>query len=161
MNRKDEKSFKILLRKTGLKSPSPDFTEKTMQKIDAEAAQSVAFEPQLTTLLRRHALKTPPADFTQQIMSRALPPKTTYAPLISPMVWYLVAAAIGLLIGAGWLFPGQTIPTGSPLIGVYKSLGGLSHLVRAVPSSYVLGLSAISALLVVDYLLRYKLLKAR
>jgi hypothetical protein len=130
-----------------------------MQEIDAEAAQSIAFEPHLKDLLQRHILALPPDDFTRQVMGQTVPFKTKYEPVIPAKIWWALAAAIVLLIGFGPLFPKRPQSATYTLEGVYQSLPDLSSLVSAIPTTYVLGLGAICTLLLIDYFLRYKMVK--
>ncbi len=159
MKSEDEESLKRLLLQAGLKPPTPAFTEKVMQQIEAEAAQSRAFEPQLKGLLQRHMLAVPAEDFTQQVMSQTVPSKTKYEPLIPVKIWWALAAAMVLLIGIGQLFPKEPQSDLYLLEGIYQSLPELSSLISGIPTVYVLGLGVVCVLLTADYFLRYKLLK--
>lgn len=162
MENKDDESLKKLLRKVDLDTPSLRFTGNIMQQIEAEAAQSMAFEPKLQTLLQRHALENPSADFTKSIMTKTAAPKTVYAPIIPQKVWYGVAALFTFLFGwviYFWKTPNPTVTQSPQSQTTALSLTELSHVLTSIPSTYALGLFAICTLLMIDYFLRYKTLR--
>ncbi|WP_428664018.1 hypothetical protein [Runella sp.] len=162
MENTGEESFKKLIRKAELDTPSLRFTEKIMQQIEAEAAQSMAFEPKLQTLLQRHALETPSIDFTKTIMAKTAASKTVYAPIIPQKAWYYAAAIVTSLIGLiayFWKTPNPTIAQSPQSPTPVQNLTELSRALTSIPSTYALGLFAICTLLLLDYFLRYKTLK--
>lgn len=162
MENTNDKSLKKLLRKVTLDAPSLHFTDNIIHQIEAEAAQSMAFEPKLQTLLQRHALETPSADFTKAIMAKTAAPKTVYAPIIPQKAWYGVAALFTFLFGwviYFWKTPNPTVTQSPQSQTTVLSLTELSHVLTSIPSTYALGLFAICTLLLLDYFLRYKTLK--
>ncbi|MFN8347836.1 MAG: hypothetical protein U0X91_22725 [Spirosomataceae bacterium] len=162
MENTNKESFKKLIRKAELDAPSIRFTEQIMQQIEAEAAQSEAFEPTLQALLQRHALEAPSIDFTKAIMVKTAAPKTVYAPIIPQKVWYGIAALFTFLFGwviYFWKTPNPTVTQLPQSQTTVLSLTELSHALTSIPSTYALGLFAICILLMLDYLLRYKTLR--
>lgn len=161
MSNQDE-SFRKLIRKAELDAPSADFTKNIMQQIDAEAAQSMAFEPKLQALLQRHALETPSVDFTKAIMAKTAASKTVYAPIIPQKAWYYVAATAAFLIGFVayfWKSPHQTVILSPQSPTMVQDFANFSRALTSIPATYALGLFAISTLLLLDYFLRYRTLK--
>lgn len=162
MNNQNEESLKKLLRKAELDAPPLHFTDNIMQQIEAEAAESMAFEPKLQVLLQRHALETPSVDFTKAIMTKTAVPKTVYAPIIPQNAWYYVAAVAAFLIRLVvyfWKTPASTIPPSTQSPTMVQNFTALSRTLTSIPSTYALGLFAICALLLLDYFLRYKTLR--
>lgn len=162
MENTNEESFKKLIRKAELDAPSIRFTEQIMQQIEAEAAQSEAFEPKLQALLQRHALEAPSIDFTKVIMVKTAAPKTVYAPIIPQSAWYYVAAAAAFLIGLVayfWKTPASTIAPSTPSPTMIRDFTEFSDALTSIPTTYALGLFAICTLLLLDHFLKYRTLK--
>jgi hypothetical protein len=162
MENTGEESFKKLIRKAELDTPSLRFTDTIMQQIEAEAVQSMAFEPKLQTLLQRHALEAPSIDFTKTIMAKTVAPKAVYAPIIPQKAWYCVAAAAAFLIGLMayfWKIPNPSVAQTPQSPTMIQNLTEFSRALTSIPTTYALGLFAICTLLMFDYFLRYKTLK--
>ncbi len=158
MENSDDESLKKWLRKAALDAPSLRFTDNIMQKIEAEAAQSAAFEPKIQALLQRHGLETPSVDFTKAVMAKTTP-KTVYAPIIPQKIWYYVAAAATFLIGFVayfWKTPAPKMAQTPQSETMAMNLPELSRAVTSIPATYALGLFAVCVLLLIDHFLRYK-----
>ncbi|WP_028666762.1 hypothetical protein [Runella zeae] len=150
----EEESLKNWLKTAGLETPSERFTEKVMQKIEAEAAQSVLIESNLKALLQAHTLAHPSHDFTKKVMGKAVAPKV-YAPIIPSKAWYAVAAVLVLFMVASiytWKPSHSVAPQYSPSLPHFT-------LLSSIPFTYAAGLLVIGILFAIAHLLQYKTLK--
>lgn len=157
MDSETEKSLEALLRKASLKTAPLDLTDKIMHRIDAEAAETTALEPELRKLIQLHTVKTPPTRLGRRIESELFPASQNYAPIISRRTWYTVMICVMILLTGGCLiFPSETgsraYDASSWLSLFYK----LPSLTSSIPEEYLAGLFILFMLLAIDFLLRYK-----
>ena len=152
--------LKLLIQKVELDKPSRDFTASVMKEI---AVQHEAFlNPELQSLLKRSGIEKPRPGFTQDIMSRveAADFNVMHKPIISKKVWLIAFAATAgfVVLCLSFSEPESVSPNGLTLyfINLGNTLNTILTNVKSVSSLYLITFISLSALLVMDYLLRIR-----
>lgn len=153
-----EDNFKRLIQKVGPDKPGADFTDAIMKQVQDVSELDLAREAALIQLLQSHPLaEKPSADFSRRVMNQVVvsQPKPL-VPIIRLSVWYMLAAALLLIVLFGVLLlpSGPAHPASSELD---RFLYGIEGTLNALPISYPLTIFAVSVLMIVDYFLRRNL----
>jgi hypothetical protein len=150
--------LKSLIQKLELDKPSLNLTEFVMEEIEA---QEPVINPALKSLLKRSGIENVPIDFTPSIMTlvEVHDFQPTYKPVISKKVWLIiisVAAFFVLHLGSSE----QTLKSPSGLTTYFIRIGNKLNTiltnVNSVPSLYLVTFISLSALFVMDYLLKIR-----
>jgi hypothetical protein len=154
-NRKAD-ALKSLIQKTELDTPSLNFTNLVMEEVEA---QEPVINPMLKALLKRNGIEDPSIDFTHGIIAQieAHNLRTAYKPIISQKVWRIIISMVVFLVFYLVFSEQASKPTDglTPyLISIGNTLNTILTNVNSVPSLYLITFISISALLVMDYLLR-------
>jgi hypothetical protein len=154
-NRKTD-ALKRLIRKTELDKPSLNFTNLVMEEVEA---QEPIINPMLKALLKRNGIEDPSIDFTHSIIAQieAHDLRTAYKPIISQKVWLIIISIVVFLVFYLGFSEQASKPTDglTPyFIGIGNTLNTILTSVNSVPSLYLITFISMSALLVMDYLLR-------
>jgi hypothetical protein len=159
MSRKKRDKLKSLIQKVELDEPSHDFTGLVMEEVKAQ--KEAVINPALKSLLKRNGIEIPSIDFTQSIMTlvEAHDFQPTDKPIISKKVWLIIIYVVvffALHLGSSE----QTLKSPYGLTTYFIRIGNKLNTVltnvNSVPSLYLITFISLSALLVMDYLLRIR-----
>lgn len=156
MNDKNKKSetIRLQIQKVKADNPSPDFTAVIMKTI-TESENEVAGHSLLKSLLRTHGMEKSPDGFVRSVMAKvkAHEFKPAFKPVISRRTWIMVGLAATFLTILQ-VFSNQTATSHLGLTSYAVYFGNkLTSIFASVPSLYLITFFAISALVLVDYLL--------
>ncbi len=88
---KEKHITKKLLQSIDLDSPSIDFTDKVMAKVNTNPDEVILKDIILTSLLKKNSLEVPRPDFSIEIMAKvSTNPITDYKPIISKKNWNII-----------------------------------------------------------------------
>ncbi len=150
--------LKLYIQKVELDKPSRDFTATVMEEIAVQ--HEALFNPELQSLLKRNGIEKPRPGFTQGVMARveAADFNIIHRPIISKKVWLIAFATTVafVVLCLGFSQSESASPNGlTPyFINFGKALNTILTHVKSVPSLYQITFISLSALLVMDYLLR-------
>jgi hypothetical protein len=158
VNKKND-VLKSLIQKVELDKPTPNFTALVMEEVAAQ--NEIVINPALKSLLKRNGIEKPSVGFTHSIMSQVegCDFKPAYKPIISKKAWrIIIAAAVFFFLCLGYSEHASTSPGGlTPyFINIGNTLNTIFTKVNSVPSLYLITFISLSALLVLDYLLRIR-----
>lgn len=149
----NEESFRKLLREAIPEQPSLDFTGLVMRQVQEEVA--------LRRLLQEHMLESPSSAFSQIILTQLQPerPAVQYKPVISRKGWYGIAAMLAAIITACGFVPASGSTSAlTPYLNMIPHGQALTEQLKSIPQLYPLTLIGLTGLMVMDYLLRNRLL---
>ncbi len=142
--------------------PAPDFAQLVMNEIFADARGQAATSPELKRLIQKAPIETPSAAFTYNAMKKIKLVGSTARnePIISRKAWFIAASMVilSVLLVILTKAPENTSPIPPVLNNV---LYHLYKFIEEVPSVCVLTLVCASTLLLVDYLLSERFVRAR
>lgn len=156
MARKKRDELKDLIQKVELDKPSLNFTDLVMEEVEV---QEPIINPALKVLLKRNGIETLSIDFTHSIITQVEVHDfhTTYKPIITKKAWLVIISVVVFFV----LYLGsseQTLKSPDGLAKYFTSIGNKLNTilinVNSVPSLYLITFISVSALLVMDYLLR-------
>jgi len=89
---KEKYNTKKLIQKIDLDSPSSNFTEKVMAKVNIIPNDAMLKDEVLTSLLKNNSLESPKADFSSNIMEKLNVHNNVvdYKPIISKKSWNVI-----------------------------------------------------------------------
>ena len=150
-----EDKLKKLIQSIELDQPKADFTGIIMQQIEAQ--ESLIIYPALDALLEKHLVESPSIDITQKVMMgiEYLDKKVVYEPIINRKVWYALGIAATLIITLVGLGGKSSPPSGKslPIANTINQITGqIIAQVKGLPSLALACLFAISALVVLEYI---------
>ena len=160
MSKKEEHKIKKLIQSIELDTPSKNFTEKVMSKINYATSDEAVKDPVLTSLLKKNVLEVPSVDFAARVMSQIQSDGITeYKPIISKKIWgvlsFLFASSVVFV-----LFTGSTssnslyVSKYSAVLGkIVKSIGNAIAESAQIPSILMVSTFCLSTLLLLDYFL--------
>ena len=160
MSKKEEHKIKKLIQSIELDTPSKNFTEKVMSKINYATSDEPVKDPVLTSLLKKNVLEVPSVDFAARVMSQIQSDGITeYKPIISKKIWgvlsFLFASSVVFV-----LFTGSTssnslyVSKYSAVLGkIVKSIGNAIAESAQIPSILMVSTFCLSTLLLLDYFL--------
>ncbi len=70
MSKKEEHNIKKLIQSIELDSPSENFAEKVMSKINYATNDEVLNDPSLTSLLKKNGQEVPSVNFVDEVMAQ-------------------------------------------------------------------------------------------
>ncbi len=153
-----ENRLKVLIQKSGINKPSPDFTATVMQEVMAK--EEAAINPALKSLLKQNADLTISPEFTDQVMMKIEAHELKSAqPIISKSAWYIAAAAMMILVLYIGLSEQSTKDSGNltPYLNIMgQSVTSLFSAVSSISPLYGIVLISIGGLILLDYLLKVK-----
>lgn len=161
MEKDEEYNFRKLIQKAGKEKAPSDFTSNVFRFVKIAAQQQEETESRLAQLLRQNMVETPSASFDTNVFAKLEPyPSKTEPPIISRKVWYLIAACFaGLII---WSLFGQNADATQQnpgfVSGIDEFLLGAIPKISLIPIQYQLTFVAVAGLLLLDNLIRQKLL---
>jgi hypothetical protein len=159
MARNKRNELKSLIQKVELDKPSHDFTGLIMEEVKAQ--KEAVINPALKSLLKRNGIEMPSIDFTQNIMTlvEVHDFQPTYKPIISKKVWFIIISVVAFFV-LHLSSSEQTLKSPYGLttyfIRIGNKLNAILTNVNSVPSLYLITFISLSALLVMDYLLRIR-----
>ncbi|MCE6992436.1 hypothetical protein [Dyadobacter sp. CY323] len=150
-----------LLRAAGEERAPFHFSEHVLKGIQTELQIQAATEWSLKLVLMQNAIEQPSADFGVNLIHELTKASSVhYKPIISVKTWFGIAAAVTLLLLAGYLFPSST-PAAMPQFLAF--LGKRTPSILAIPDIQtgtlhigILTLIGLSALILADYFFRNK-----
>ena len=160
MSKKEEHKIKKLIQSIELDTPSKNFTEKVMSKINYATSDEAVKDPVLTSLLKKNVLEVPSVDFAARVMSQIQSDGITeYKPIISKKIWsVLLLLFVGSVVFV--LFTGSTssnslyVSKYSAVLGkIVKSIGNAIAESAQIPSILMVSTFCLSTLLLLDYFL--------
>lgn len=100
MAKKKDDIIKKLIQNLDPESPSTNFTDKVMGKVNTAIENEVLLDKAMKSVLQRNALEKPSIDFTKNVMAQLEPSTSTepYKPVISKKAWFFIAAATVFLL---------------------------------------------------------------
>ncbi len=160
MSKKEEHNIKKLIQSIELDSPSENFTEKVMSKINYATDDVVLNDPSLTSLLKKNGQEAPSVNFVAEVMAQIQQEGIIeYKPIISKKIW----TVLSLLLVSSVIFVlfTESAPSSNSYASKYSdvlekiitSFG--SSIVESIqiPSILVVSTFCLSLLLLLDYFL--------
>lgn len=158
MASKKSDRLKSLIQKVELDEPTTNFTALVMEEVEAQ--NEVVVNPSLKLLLKRSGIEKPAANFTDSIMTRveAQDYNTAYKPIISNRVWrIIIVAAVLFLLWLGFTRQASSSDGLTPyFINIGNVLNAIFANVSSIPPLYAITIVSLSALLVMDYLIKIR-----
>ena len=160
MSKKEEHNIKKLIQSIELDSPSENFTEKLMSKINYSINDELLNDPSLTSLLKKNGQETPSVNFVDEVMAQIQREGIIeYKPIISKKIWSVLSL---LFIGSVvFVLFTESQPSNNSYVSKYSdvlekiitSFG--SSIVESIqiPSILVVSTFCLSTLLLLDYFL--------
>ncbi|MCF6347861.1 MAG: hypothetical protein L3J20_06135 [Flavobacteriaceae bacterium] len=164
MSDKEKHITKKLLKSIDLDSPSIDFTDKVMAKVNTIPDEVILKDTILTSLLKKNSLETPNSDFSIEIMAKVSTNSIAdYKPIISKKSWNIIFLFFASFIIYVLLSKPITIQNDSyisKLSMISNSLitdfgNSLTQNIQ-IPSILVVSILCLSVLLLLDTVLRTK-----
>ena len=160
MSKKEEHNIKKLIRSIELDSPSENFTEKLMSKINYATNDEVLNDPSLTSLLKKNGQEAPSVNFVDEVMAQIQQEGIIeYKPIISKRIWSVLSLL--LISSVVFVFFTESSPSSNSYVSKYSdvlekiiiSFG--SSIVESIqiPSILVVSTFCLSILLLLDYFL--------
>jgi len=160
MSKKEEHNIKKLIQSIELDSPTENFTEKVMSKINYATDDEVLNDPSLTALLKKNGQEAPSVNFIDEVMAQIQQEGIIeYKPIISKKIW----SVLSLLFVSSVVFVLFTESTPSSNSYVTKYSEVLEKIIRSfdssvvesiqIPSILVVSTFCLSSLLLLDYFL--------
>ena len=160
MSKKEEHKIKKLVQSIELDTPSENFTEKVMSKINYATSDEALKDPVLTSLLKKNVLEVPSINFAAKVMSQIQSDGITeYKPIISIKVWSLlsflfVSSVVFVLFIGSKSSNSSYVSKYSDAIGkIVKSFGNAIAESAQIPSILMVSTFCLSTLLLLDYFL--------
>ena len=160
MEKDEEHNFRKLIQKAGEEKAPLYFTSNVLRSVQVAAVRQEETENRLAQLLRQNMVETTSVSFNENVIAKleAYPSKTEQ-PIISKKVWYLIAACFaGLIV---WSFASQTSDVAQQnsgfVSGVDELILGAIPKISLIPIQYQLTFVAVAGLLLLDNLIRQKL----
>ena len=160
MSKKEEHNIKKLIQSIELDSPSENFTEKLMSKINYVTNDEVLNDPSLTSLLKKNGQETPSVNFVDEVMAQIQREGIIeYKPIISKKIW----SVLSILLISSYIFVLFTESPSSSNSYVSKYSDVLEQIITSfgssivqsiqIPSILVVSIFCLSSLLLLDYFL--------
>ena len=160
MSKKEEHNIKKLIRSIELDSPSENFTEKLMSKINYATNDEVLNDPSLTSLLKKNGQEAPSVNFVDEVMAQIQQEGIIeYKPIISKRIWSVLSLL--LISSVVFVLFTESPPSNNSYVAKYSdvlekiitSFG--SSIVESIqiPSILVVSTFCLSSLLLLDYFL--------
>ena len=160
MSKKEEHNIKKLIQSIELDSPSENFTEKLMSKINYATNDEVLNDPSLTSLLIKNGQEAPSVNFVDEVMAQIQQEGIIeYKPIISKRIWSVLSLL--LISSVVFVFFTESSPSSNSYVSKYSdvlekiiiSFG--SSIVESIqiPSILVVSTFCLSILLLLDYFL--------
>jgi len=164
MSDKEKHSTKKLLLNIGLDSPSINFIDKVMEKVNIIPDDVILEDEVLSSLLKKNSLEIPSFDFSTKIMTKVNTYSISdYKPIISKKGWNIIFLLFASFVIYALLFKPTTTQNNSyiskfstffnDLIANFGS--SLSQNIQ-IPSILIVSILCLSVLLLLDTLLRTK-----
>jgi hypothetical protein len=160
MSKKEEHNIKKLIQSIELDSPSENFTEKLMSKINYVTNDELLNDPSLTSLLKKNGQEAPSVNFVDGVMAQIQQEGIIeYEPIISKRVW----SVLSILLVSSFLFVlfTESSPSSNSYVSKYSDV--LEHIITnfgssivesiQIPSILVASIFCLSSLLLLDYFL--------
>ena len=160
MSKKEEHNIKKLIQSIELDSPSENFTEKLMSKINYVTNDEVLNDPSLTSLLKKNGQETPSVNFVDEVMAQIqLEGTIEYKPIISKKIW----SVLSILLVSSFIFVlfTESSPSSNSYVSKYSDV--LDQIITSfgssivesiqIPSILVVSIFCLSSLLLLDYFL--------
>ena len=164
MTDKEKYNTKKLIQNIDLDSPSLNFTEKVMAKVNIIPDDAMLKDEVLTSLLKKNNLESPKADFSSKIMEKlAVSSNVNYKPIISKKSWNAIFLIFTGLIVYLLFFQSNNTSKNSYVAEISNffnklttDLGySLAHKIQ-VPSLLIVSILSLTILLILDGALRSK-----
>lgn len=158
MNDKDDR-LKKLLQRAELDKPGDSFTEGVMAEIQSESV----FNPALKSILKSAPIETPGEDFTQAVMnSLGADLETPGTSIISKRAWYAISGFVVIILASAFFGKSEI---NHSVFSYASEFGKMIHAISAylgdITLIFILCLSSISCLLLLDYFLKERVLISR
>ena len=160
MSKKEEHNIKKLIQSIELDTPSKNFTEKVMSKINYGTSDEALKDPVLTSMLKKNVLEVPSVNFTTRVMSQIQSDGITeYKPIISKKIWSVlsllfVGSVIFVLLSGSTSSNSSYVSKYSALLEkIVKSFGNAIAESAQIPSILMVSTFCLSTLLLLDYFL--------
>ena len=160
MSKKEEHNIIKLIQSIELDSPSENFTEKLMSKINYVTNDEVLNDPSLTSLLKKNGQETPSVNFVDEVMAQIqLEGTIEYKPIISKKIW----SVLSILLVSSFIFVlfTESSPSSNSYVSKYSDV--LDQIITSfgssivesiqIPSILVVSIFCLSSLLLLDYFL--------
>ena len=160
MSKKEEHNIKKLIQSIELDTPSENFTEKLMSKINYVTNDEVLNDPSLTSLLKKNGQETPSVNFVDKVMAQIqLEGTIEYKPIISKKIW----SVLSILLVSSFIFVlfTESSPSSNSYVSKYSDV--LDQIITSfgssivesiqIPSILVVSIFCLSSLLLLDYFL--------
>ncbi len=160
MSKKEEHNIKKLIQSIELDSPSENFAEKVMSKINYATDDELLNDTSLTALLKKNGQEAPSVNFIDEVMVQIQQEGIIeYKPIISKKIW----SVLSLLFVSSVVFVLFTKSTPSSNSYVTKYSDVLEKIITSfgssivesiqIPSILVVSTFCLSSLLLLDYFL--------
>ncbi|MDX5585407.1 MAG: hypothetical protein QNK20_10890 [Aureibaculum sp.] len=160
MSKKEEHNIKKLIQSIELDSPSENFAEKVMSKINYATDDELLNDPSLTSLLKKNGQEAPSVNFVDEVMAQIRQEGIIeYKPIISKKIW----SVLSLLFVSSVVFVllRESTPSSNSYVTKYSEV--LEKIIRSfdssivesiqIPSILVVSTFCLSTLLLLDYFL--------
>lgn len=160
MSKKEEHNIKKLIQSIELDSPSENFTEKLMSKINYVTNDELLNDPSLTSLLKKNGQEAPSVKFVDGVMAQIQQEGIIeYKPIISKRIW----SVLSILLVSSFIFVlfTESSPSSNSYVSKYSDV--LEHIITnfgssivesiQIPSILVVSIFCLSSLLLLDYFL--------
>ena len=164
MTDKEKHKTKKLLQNIDLDTPSINFTDKVMEKVNIIPDDMILRDEVLSSLLKKNSLEIPSSDFSIKIMTKVNTYSVTdYKPIISKKGWNIIFLLFTSFVIYALLFNPTTTQNNSytsKFLTFFNDLitnfgNSLSQNIQ-VPSILIVSILCLSVLLLLDTLLRTK-----
>ncbi len=163
MSDKEKHTTKKLLQSINLDSPSSNFTDKVMAKVNIVPDDIILKDVILTSLLKKNGLEVPSSDFSNKIMTKVSTNSITdYKPIISKKSWSVIFLFLVSFIIYILLTKPTTIQNNGYAFKLSMTLNNLIDLGNSliqniqIPSILIISVLCFSVLLLIDAELRVK-----
>jgi hypothetical protein len=164
MPNKEKHITKKLFKSIDLDSPSIDFTDKVMAKVNIVSDEVILKDMVLTSMLKKNSLEVPNPDFSTKIMANVSTNFITdYKPIISKKSWNVIFLFFASFIIYVLLAKPTTIQNNSYISklsmisnNLIADLGNSLAWHIQVPSILIVSILCLSVLLLLDTVLRTK-----
>jgi hypothetical protein len=160
MSKNDEHNIKKLIQSIELDSPSRNFADKVMSKINYVTNEEVLNDPSLTSLLKKNGQEAPSVNFIDKVMAQIQQEGIIeYKPIISKKIWrflsvLFVSSVVFVLFTESPSSSNSYVSKYSDVLEkIIASFG--SSIVESIqiPLILVVSLFCLSSLLLLDYFL--------
>ena len=160
MSKKEEHNIKKLIQSIELDSPSENFAEKVMSKINCATDDELLNDPSLTSLLKKNGHEAPSVNFVTEVMAQIQRKGIIeYKPIISKKIWSFLTLL--LVSSVVFVLFTESTPSNNSYVSKYSDV--LERIITSfgssivesiqIPSILVVSIFCLSSLLLLEYFL--------